>query len=144
MKGLSQLLTHSLLLSFALIILISVVITFNTLEKDYSKFSENITAYNVCLLLKEYVHNLVEKTPEVNVVSEEKYGFLILNLPKRIGRGKYRINFNNNKIEIDTEHIRMSCNVTQSVFPLISVSGGRIKIWKTYVNGTTRVYVKNV
>jgi hypothetical protein len=145
MKGQSVVVTHSLLILFATLLLIIVVTTLNSIKEDYRDFVLNLTAKDICNLVKTSIEELRTSIPtELEVKTEQNMGSIILDLPSKIGNTKYRIRLENETILIKTES-GFSYTCYTSVNSTLSgrSTGDRTKIYWVYGSGTNKISITN-
>ncbi len=143
MKGASQLLTHSFLLAFSLVILLFVTMTFNNIKSDMVNFSSKISGREICSLLKQSIERISNINPDgVSVLSDEKFGYMIIKLPNKIGDAKYRIFLNGNEIDVKINNVDYKCYVTSNISLYGTAPGGLISITENIDNNEKKITIK--
>lgn len=144
MKGASQLITHSLFVLFSIMLLLAVITSMGKIEKQYSNFTGEMSARDMCSMLKtaiEKIYMPVDSNITVNKTVEMSY--IILDLPIKMGSRLYDITFAGNYINITSEEIFYQCKTGINA-TLSGIShGGRTKIKWLFGNSVNSIIIEN-
>jgi len=143
-KGQSTIVSHSLIVMFAVIFLLIIITTMNSIKEDYSNFVLNITAKEICSLVKSSSEKIYQPvSSSINSNKTEEMGYVTVNLPSKIGSKNYKISFANETIQIKTSDNQFTCKVGLNTTFSGTSSGGLTKIVWNYGNGTNEIQIKN-
>lgn len=142
-KGQSQVISHSLSVLFSMILILAVISTMNTIEKDYGDYTGKFQAREICSIMKaavEKVYNPISANISMNTTQE--MGYYVIYLPQKAGNEPYEITFFNSTVKVEGERLNQTCEIgINSSFMGIS-SGGKTKISWLFGNGTDSVKIE--
>jgi len=144
MKGQSPIVTHSILVLFAVVLLMAVVTSMGNIEKNYRNFTSGMSAKSICSLLKSTAEKIyVPVSGNITVNRTIEMGHIIISLPTRIGNGQYVVSFYNNSVLIEYGKISYGCNIGTNATLSGLTYGGRTKIKWMLGNGTNSLTIEN-
>jgi len=143
-KGQSILLSHAILVSFSVFLILIVITTFATLRHDFQNFTAANEMDQLCLILKGGAEKVFYDSNYRSPNGTQSR--LIINLPDRLADIPYRADFQNNSVFIETlgpkfnTTCKVGFNATYSGF----TSGGLTEL-SFNINTTMRaIGMKNV
>jgi len=142
--GQSQIVTHTIIIMFVVILILIVATTMNSIREDYDNFVGNMTSYEICSLIKSSMEKIYKPVSgNITVNRTEDMGYVILDLPPKVGNSAYRLKLSGTNIIISTSDKTYSCAVGLNATMNSSCAGGKVKlIWK-YGNGTNEIKIEN-
>lgn len=143
-KGQSLLLTHAILISFAIFLIFAVFTGLSTLKTDFEDFVADKEIQQACLLVKGAVEKIYIPTgyrPPENATA----GSIVLQMPDRLAGSPYRVSFVNTSILVDGgAAFNTTCKTGFNLSFSGSASGGLVQIkYARYSNGTDAVEMTN-
>ena len=146
MKG-DAMLTHMITLVFSLLMILTIIITFNSLESDYKDFIGRNEIQQVCSMVKSGIDSIYVKE-NYNSPDNSTNGKIILELPDRIADMDYRIRFINKTAAIETLgrlRVNDTCKIGFAANYTGSTSGGRTEInFTAYSNGNNMIAMRRL
>jgi hypothetical protein len=144
-KGQTVLLTHAILISFAVTLVFIVFTTLTTLRTDFEGFVSQKEIQQGCILVKGAVEKIYISTdyrPPTNTTA----GTIVVQMPEKIAGSSYRLRFENNSAVIDAQPaFNTTCKIGLNLSYSGSSSGGMTEIkYVRYSNGTDAIEMTNV
>ena len=141
-KGQNPLISHTILIGIGVLLILSVVVTMNTVKSNYDEFVGEEEMDIVCSLIRHAINEMYMPS-SYQVQSDTLTGKIVLNLPDRIGDSVYKARFINDSLKIETYgslKINRTCLIGFNASYSGLTSGGRTKImWTTLSNGSNRI-----
>ena len=107
------LISHALIISFSILLILVVVTSLNTIRGDYKDFIGNIESKQVCGIIKEGIEKIYSpyKSFTLLEINYTAYGSIVLSLPEKIADARYRARLANDSIivELIGEEINHTC-----------------------------------
>jgi hypothetical protein len=122
MKGQAPLISHTFAISFTIVILMLIVISFSNIRNDYEEFALQGQADILCSIIKSAVEKIYWPFDRE---ADGIFGRVVIDLPEKLGGSSYRARFYNSSLLIETG-INMTCYIGFNVSG--STSGGRTEI----------------
>lgn len=145
-KG-DMMLTHTIILVFSLMMILTIIITFKSMENDYRDFVGKNEMQQVCSMVKTGIESIYFKE-NYNSPGNTTKGRIIIDLPDRIADMNYRIRFVNRSATIETLgrlRINDTCKIGFVANYTGSVSGGRTEInWTSYSDGNNVIAMRRL
>ncbi len=146
MKG-DAMLTHTITLIFSLLMILTIIITFKSLEKDYKDFIGKNEMQQVCSMVKSGIETIYTKENYASPGNVTK-GRIFIELPGRIADMDYRIRFINRTAFIETLgrlRVNDTCKIGFSANYTGTIGGGRTEInFTAYSNGNNVIAMRRV
>lgn len=144
-KGQSILLTHAILISFAIFLVFAVFTTLTTLRTDFEDFVADKEVQQTCLLVKGAIEKIYVPT-DYRSPDNTTTGKIVVQMPERIAGTAYRLGFINASVEIDARpFFNTTCKAGFAAVYNGSSSGGRTQLkYVRYSNGTDNIEMSNV
>jgi hypothetical protein len=122
--GQASLISHTFSVSFTIIIILLIVISFNNIRNDYKAFSMKNQINGVCDIIKGAVEKIYWP---FDYESDGTFGRIFVDLPERIGDTNYRARFLGSSLLIESG-INSTCSIGFNITYAGSTTGGRTEI----------------
>lgn len=143
-KGQSQLVTHSVMVLFAITLILTVVSSMNEIENRYENFTNDIGVKEICAMVKASAEKIYKPVGNnITVNATEDMGYAVITLPQKLGNDNYKISLYNNTISIETSETTYRCALgINATFSGIS-HGGKTKILWRHGAGVNTLSISN-
>ncbi len=145
-KG-DTLLTHTITLVFSLLMILTIVITFNSMENDYRDFIGKNEVQQVCGIVKSGIESIYLKENYDSPENATK-GRIVIELPARIADMDYRVRFINRSVSIETLgrlRVNDTCKIGFAANYTGSTIGGRTEInFTAYSDGSSVIAMRRL
>mgnify|MGYP001601137489 CR=1 FL=1 len=144
-KGQSSLLTHSILISFAIFLVLIVLSTMTTLRTDFEDFVSDKELQQSCILVSSAVEKIYVSTG-YRSPSNFTAGVTLIRMPQKIANTAYRLVFENSSLTIDARpFFNTTCRIGFNLSYSGSSTGGLTQLkYVRYGNGTEALEMSNV
>lgn len=144
-KGQSSLLTHSILISFAIFLVLIVLSAMTTLRTDFEDFVSDKELRQSCILVSSAVEKIYVSTG-YRSPSNFTAGVTLIRMPQKIANTVYRLVFENSSLNIDARpFFNTTCRIGFNLSYSGSSTGGLTQLkYVRYNNGTEALEMSNV
>lgn len=139
-KGISPLISHSIVVAFSAFLIVIVISTMTTITEEYRTYFAESEISQFCFTIRSSVEKIYSEqdyTPQTNTT----YGEIILDLPEKITDMNYRAKFIGENITITAKSTKTNatCRMGFDINFTGSTTGGLTKMEYIYYNNNTRI-----
>ena len=139
-KGQAPMISHTFAISFTIIIIMFIVMSFNNIRDDYKAFALENQISGICDTIKGAIEKIYWP---FDYESNGTFGSVIIDLPERIGDTNYRVKFFDSSLLIESE-INSTCNIGFNITYAGSTTGGRTEIEWTRSGGVDKITMRRL